>query len=158
MLTKFRITYEDNTYLESHDVNYNEKFDHCHALPPHNTKLWKTYDIITDFPMNGDMNSPLFCGVNFKTGVFHINGNDIHPADEEDDSPLTDLTDPQNFNLTDGWELFNNTFYIPVVGRRVYKGFWGEAILPFCGWKRKKGSRTIIKKMFIYPTSAVIIT
>ncbi len=150
MRVKFRIIFEDNTILESHDKMWNEVKDHCHALLPHSKKKWKEYHLIVDD------NGP-HVSVNFQTGLFNINGQLIHPADK-DGTPLTNKTEPQNFPVTKNWGILNGLPYFPIVGRRQVKGDWGGATLYFVGWKRKRGERTIEKVIYLFPNNQVVMT
>lgn len=149
MLVKFKIIFEDDTFLESHDKMWNQVKDHCHALPPFTNKKWLEYQIITD--------EGFFIAVNFKTGLFDINGQLIHPADK-DKTVLTHKTDPQTFPVARSREILNGMFYFPIFGRSVLKGDWGETKLLFCGWKRKRGKRTIEKVATLFPNGQVSLT
>jgi hypothetical protein len=149
MHVKFRITFEDGTTGESHDAMYNEVKSHAHFLPPNQSKKWTRYELITD--------EKVFIGVDFKTGLFNLNGQLIHVCDPEGEV-LTFKEDLQDFPVSDAWKILNGMPYFPVVGIRIFRGDWGEAKLYFCGWKRKQGERTIEKKAFIYPNGQITIT
>jgi len=149
MLIKFKIIFEDNTFLESHDSMFNQIKDHCHALPPFNNKKWKRYELITD--------EGQFIWVDFQTGLFCINGQLIHPA-TEDGLPLTHLTDLQDFPSAEERKILNGMPYYPIFGKRKILGDWGEAEISFCGWKRKMGERTIQKIVYVYPQGQIVLT
>lgn len=150
MHIKFRITYEDGTFLESHDPMWNIVKDHCHALPPDNNKRWVQYDLISD-----DL-GPLV-GVNFQTGLFMIKGNLLHPAYDGAEA-LTFKTDPQEFPVDENRKFLNGLPYFPIYGRKIYKGDWGESMLFFCGWKRKEGDKTIEKIAYVYPNGQIVMS
>lgn len=151
MHVKFKITYADGTFMESHDSNYNWVFDHAHALPPHNHKLWQRYDLISD-----DFGHMV--GVDFNTGIFMFKGStEIHPADELGES-ITFVNQKQNFSADDNWSFLNNLSYFPIVGRRVYKADWGEATIYFCGFKIFYRGKKIEKAAYVYPNGAISFT
>jgi len=149
MLIKFKIIFEDNTFLESHDSMFNQIKDHCHALPPFNNKKWKRYELITD--------EGQFVWVDFNTGLFCINGQIIHPA-EENGVPLTNHNEKQNFGSIAGREILNGLNYYPIFGKSRIFGDWGNVEIHFCGWKIKVGNKTIQKTIAIYPTGAIVMT
>jgi len=149
MITKFKIVFDDGTFLESHDPNWNQVKDHCHALPPFSNKKWKRYELITD---DGQ-----FVWVDFQTGVFCINGQIIHPA-TRDGIPLTHLTDLQDFESAKEREILNHMPYYPVFGKTHILGDWGHTEIRFCGWKRKYGERTIQKVVYLYPSGQIVFT
>lgn len=137
MHVKFQVIFEDGTTLESHDEMYNWFYDHAHALPPHINKRWKAYWLISD---EGHK-----IGVDFHTGIFYIKDkNDSEPipthVQGEDGELMINRTQKQNFpNVSKAWQINNGLEYFPVVGRRQYKGDWGETITFFCGWKVNLG-------------------
>jgi hypothetical protein len=149
MKVKFKITYDDNTTIESHDELFNPQFDHAHALAPNNTKRWKEYQLITD---NGHSIS-----VDFTDGTFRFDSIVISPIDHFDGDLMTAKTDSSGEQVeeTSGWSVNNDSPYFPIAGRRVYKGdFYGapiDEVVYYCGWKRKKGDRTVTKIAYIYP-------
>jgi len=149
MHIKFKIHLEDGTFIESHDNLYNNVKDHAHVLPPHNDKKWVAYELITD--------TGVIVGVDFRTGIFMVNGNVIHPATSEGQA-LTNMVGGQDFGANDQWSLLNGLPYFPVVGRRNFKGDNMNAVLYFCGWKRKDGDQTVTKMAFIYPNGAIVLT
>lgn len=149
MLTKFRITFNDGTFMESHDECYNEIKVHAHALPPHSNKKWAYYSLITDENKT--------VTVDFQRGIFVINGQEIHPASASG-IPLTDKTDLQDFAADSGRQILNHMPYFPIFGVSMLFGDWGEAKVYFCGWKRKEGEKTIEKIAYIYPTGAIVLT
>lgn len=151
MHVKFKITFDDNTTLESHDRMYNQVKDHCNALPPEMNKKWTKYELITD--------EGQFISTSFKTGLFNINGQLIHPADENG-YPLTHKEEPQDFNEVEvNRRILNGLPYYPIFGRRYVKGDWGDAVIYFCGWKRKMTDRQTIQKIaYLYPNGEVILT
>ena len=140
MIIKFRVVYEDGTYLDSHE-NWQEVADHGHALPPVTDKKWLEYQLISD--------DGRYVAVNFSTGIFNINGQIIHPADEGGGS-LTNRTDVQSFEAAYPWNSLNGMPYFPVVGRRSFYGDFGEAKAYFCGWKRKEDDKTVEKLCFFF--------
>lgn len=149
MNIKFRITFEDGTFLESHDECYNEIRVNAHALPPHNHKKWLAYSLITD--------TNQIVTVNFRRGLFQINGQEIHPA-SAGGSPLTDRIELQDFICDESTKLLNGMPYFPIFGRKMIFGDWGAAQIPFCGWKIKDGKKTIEKVAYIYPTGAIVLS
>lgn len=149
MHVKFIIHLEDGSTVESHDEMYNWVKDHAHALPPFNDKKWVAYELVTD--------TGIRVAVDFRIGIFAVNGNIIHSA-TEDGFVLTNLTEIQNFEADNAWSMLNGLPYFPVVGRRNVKGFNADATLYFCGWKRKDGEKTISKIMYIYPNGAIVLT
>ena len=153
MHIKFRITFDDMTFLESHDANWNIVKDHCHALPPFNDKKWLRYDFISD-----DLGHMI--GVDFNTGQFLLRGSVIiNPGDQNTSGPLTDTASPQDFPVSAEWQLLNGLNFFPVVGRRVYKGDITDLMTPFCGWKKKLSDGTVIQKLgFVYPNGALVLT
>ena len=150
MNVKFKITFEDDTTLESHDAMYNEIKDHVHALPPHNNKKWKRYEIISD-------DFGLLVGVDFQNGLFNIKGTMIHVGDSNGEA-YTHKTDIQSFPVEDSRKILNGMPYFPIYGRRRAFGDWGAATLYFCGWKRKIGGKTIEKIAFVFPNAQIVIT
>jgi len=142
MRVKFRVVYDDGTYLDSHDENWNEVCDHASALPPFNEKKWLEYQLVAD---NGK-----FVAVNFKTGIFNINGQIVHPA-EIGGGALTNKSGPSNYDLaTEPWSFLKDLPYFPVVGRRNWSGDTGVARAYFCGWKRKEGEVSIEKLCLMF--------
>lgn len=150
MHIKFKITFEDDTTLESHDAMWNIIKDHSHALPPYINKKWKRYELISD-----DMG--FMVGVDFETGLFNIRGQIVHMGDEGGGS-YTFRKDLQNFPVDEARKLLNNLPYFPVYGRRQIMGDWGGTTLFFCGWKRKDGDKTIQKTAVIYPNGQIVLT
>lgn len=160
MHVKFRITFEDDTTFESHDGAYNWLYDHSHALPPHQDKVWKQYELISD---EGHI-----LKVDFHTGVFWLKNKDekeLTPTyvQDKDGSLLVNRSEKQNFaKVSDPWKLLNGLEYFPVVGRRYQKGDWGELMSFFCGWKIKMKEennkpRTIQVTYHIYPHDGSIM-
>lgn len=133
MHVKFRVIFEDNSRLESHDEMYNWFFDHTHALPPHTNKQWKEYWLISD---EGHR-----IGVDFHTGIFYIKGKDDKEPipthiQGKNNELMINRKEKQNFpDVSDPWKINNGLEYFPVAGRREYKGDWGESKSFFCGWK-----------------------
>lgn len=148
-MKKFKILLDDGTYVESHDKMWNEIKDHSHFLPPNNDKKWLEYSLIVD-------GGP-FVTVSFETGIFNVNGQIIYPAHSEGEI-LADKTDLQDFPVTKEWQLLNGMPYFPVVGTRKFRGELINLDLPFCGWKRKEGERTIQKLAFLYPDNKIVLT
>jgi len=149
MLVKFKILFDDGTFLESHDKAYNQIKDHCHALPPNSYKKWHRYELITD--------EGQFMWVDYKTGLFNINGQLIHPADEGG-NPLTNKKDLQKFETIAGREILNGLPYYPIFGTTMIFGDWGQAKIHFMGWKRKEGQKTIMKILYLYPQGQIVLT
>jgi hypothetical protein len=137
MHIKFKVIFEDGSELESHDEMYNWVRDHTHALPPITNKQWKEYWLISD---EGHQ-----IGVNFHTGIFYIKKkaeNEVTPTYVQDDKGefLINRTEKQNFTtVSEPWKINNGLEYFPVVGRRNFKGDWGELQTHFCGWKIDMG-------------------
>lgn len=160
MNVKFKVIYEDGSEFDSHDRMYNPLYDHAHALAPHNTKRWKEYQIISD--------EQHLISVNFLTGCFvfkdinNPSGIEIQPSDEKDGEILTFSDEPQEFPVSDAWQINNSLPYFPVVGRSVFKGNLYtkgiDATVYFCGWKRKKGERTIEKRACLWPNGKFTLT
>lgn len=149
MNIKFRVTYEDGTFMDSHDEMWNPVRDHCHALPPHNEKKWRAYEIWSD-------DFGLMMGVNFENGIFNIKGQIIHPADNGGTS-LTFIEGKQKFPCSESTKILNGLNYFPVFGRKMFKGDWGEAKIYFCGWKKKVAGKTYERTMFLYPNGQISI-
>jgi hypothetical protein len=146
----FKIYLKDGTIINSHDDNWKQIKDHCHGLPPFNSKLWMAYELYTD-------NS---CSVlvNFLTGAFVINGQMIQPADK-DGMVLTFEAGEQNFTeVGNNWKFLNKLNYFPVIGRTVIRGDMISGEIRFCGWKRKFGNQTIQKVCYIYPNGGIVLT
>jgi hypothetical protein len=150
MNLKFKITLEDGTFIESHDEMWNQIKDHCHALPPHNTKKWRMYEIWSD-------DFGLLMGVDFETGLFNIRGQIIHPASDQGES-LTFIDSLQDFPCDESRKILNGMNYFPVYGRKIIKGDWGESRIIFCGWKKKFEGHTVEKTMYLYPNGQISIS
>lgn len=145
---KHRIIFEDGTDMYSHDKDWNQITDHAHALAPHNTKKWAEYHVI--------FKDDFFVLVSFVTGIFVINGQLIHLADEAGEA-LTNREEPQDFEPSNAWKVVNGQNYFPVVGRRVFKGIQVDATIPFLGWKILKDGRKIQKLCYVYPNHQVVL-
>lgn len=148
---KFKIILNDGSAIESHDQDWKPVADHANALAPNNDKPWREYQLIT--------RDGFFVAVGFETGVFNINGQFIHPASESSGTVLTNRgeVDEQKWDAKGGWSLLNSLRYFPVVGRRVFKGFTVDAVLPYCGWKHQIEDRTYEKVAFLYPNNQVVL-
>jgi hypothetical protein len=145
----FKIVLEDNSIIESHSPVWNQVKDHKDALPPNNDKKWKSYSLVTD-----DGNSVL---ADFVTGLFVINGQNIHPADDTG-FPLTHLKKPQKFeDVGPKWRFLNGLNYFPIAGRRTVKGDRVDKTLPFVGWKINFRDKIHTKICFIYPNGEVVM-
>lgn len=146
MHVKFKVVYDDDTFLESHDEMYNVVSDHAYALAPHNTKKWKEYYLISD------EGHEIY--VNFNTGIFRFNGVEIQPQDDDGEVMTFDTT-AQISETSDAWTINNGLPYFPVVGRRIYKGdLYGtpiDSVVYFAGWRRRKGDKTIKKIAYLWP-------
>lgn len=147
--TRFRIVFQDGSYVDSHDENWVQQLDHAHVLLPYNNKQWLEYQLHRP--------DDFFVAVNFNTGAFNFNGQIIHPG-SEDGEILTNLDGKQSFDVSEQWQLLNGLCYFPVVGRRQFKGFDINLTVPFCGWKRKIGERTVSKVAYLYPDGHVVLT
>lgn len=159
MHVKFRVIFEDDSILESHDEMYNWVHDHTDALPPHLKKQWKQYWLISD---EGHQ-----IGVDFHTGIFYLKKkDDSEPRPTHiqgaDGNLLIHRTEKQNFtNVSEPWKINNGLEYFPVVGRRHVKGDWGEVTTFFCGWKINLGKvngelRTVQVTYHILPATGDI--
>ena len=129
---------------------WNQVKDHCNALPPENQKKWLSYEFLSDDfgPM---------VGVNFKTGIFTLHNELLHPATIEGES-LTYLENKQDFKCDESRDILNGMNYFPVYGRKIIKGDWGEARIYFCGWKIMHEGKKIEKTAFLYPNGQISIT
>jgi len=148
MNVKFRVTFDDGTFLESHDESWNQIKDHAHALSPNGEKKWRQYDLIGD-----DVGH--LVGVSFHSGLFVVRGQLIHTGDNEGGS----------YTFRKGVHTYKNTHkntegleYFPIYGRKQIFGDWGAATLYFCGWKRMFEGKEVIKKAFVYPNGQIVIT
>lgn len=150
MHIKFRVIYADDTYLDSHDEMWNVIHDHCHALPPHNEKKWKRYELISD-----DMG--FLVGVDYETGVFNVRGQIIHPGNQNGIA-YTFKTDKQDYPVDETRNILNGMPYFPIYGRRQVMGDWGSMTLFLCGWKRKIDNTTVEKIALVYPNGEILMT
>lgn len=141
-------------------------------LPPHVDKKWAEYQIISDEGHLMAVNFTTGCFVVKSPGMFHglmmteelnkVQGVEIQPVDELDSEVMTFLTEPQDMVKEGAWVALNGLPYFPVVGRRVYKGDLGgipiDETVYYCGWQRKKGTRTITKMAYLYPNGRIAMT
>jgi len=152
MHVKFRITFEDNSIMESHDEMWNIVADHAHALSV--GKKWFKYALMCDDT------GPKCLEVDFVTGIFTIDGIKIYPADIEL-GVLTYKAEPQDFPVSDEWKVNNGLPYFPIAGRRSFKGdLYGQPIdktLFLCGWKKKFGDRVVERIAYIYPDGEIAL-
>lgn len=143
----FRIYTRDGQIIESHDRSWNMVKDHSHALPPFNDSPWVSYALVSD--------EGHFLAVNFETGEFSLNGNRFQPGEGLAVS-LTHETEGNQFQADPPRDILCPLPYFPIFGRRVWKGDWGEALVYYCGWKRKFGDKTVEHTLNLYPNGAIV--
>jgi hypothetical protein len=146
----FKITFADGSVMKSHDDKWKQVKDHAHALAPHNDKQWLSYELYSDTGVS--------IIVNFDTGTFNINGNIINPADQQSEALMTHKEEPQEFPVSESWQILNGLNYFPVVGRRQMMGWFGQDTWYFAGWKRKFKERTVQKLVFLTARGEIILT
>ena len=133
MQSKFTITFDDGTTLESHDENWVQVLDHCHALQ--SGKKWITYQII--FPDNYSVL------VDFRNGEFIVAFNGFAQK-----------------LLPGGWDGLvltgRQVEYVPIFGMRRWKGESIDADVRFCGWKANIDGTAYKKVAYVFPTKEVL--
>lgn len=169
MNVKFRVILEDQTVKESHDEMYNLKLDHSHVLAE--GKKWLEYHIVSDEGhllavnfMNGVFvfKSPgMFYGLQPSEELNKVQGVEVQPADEEGEVYTFDDT-PQKIESDSPWSVNDGLPYLPVVGRRIYKGDLRGAPIDqtvfYCGWVKKFGDKEVKKVASLWPNGKISFT